>query len=94
MLSPLSPLRNAYWLPVGSASCGVGSPSIRHRSMKCSWEAAFSVVVTPRHFWANAAGVKVGWVTAPLSPARSSDHEGPAGVYATHAWWMADEHNL
>jgi hypothetical protein len=50
----------AYWEPVGSASCGVGSPSIRQRSMKCSWEAAVSVVVTPRHFAAKAAGVSVG----------------------------------
>jgi hypothetical protein len=30
--------------------------------MKCSWEAAFSLVVTPSHFAANAAGVRVGWV--------------------------------
>jgi hypothetical protein len=42
---------------VESDSFGVGSPSIRHRSMKCSWEAAFSVVVTPRHLAANAPGV-------------------------------------
>jgi hypothetical protein len=47
----------AYEVPVGSASWGVGSPSIRHRSMKWDWDDAFSVVVTPRHFCANACGV-------------------------------------
>jgi uncharacterized DUF497 family protein len=30
--------------------------------MKCSWAEAFSVVVTPCHFAANAAGVRLGWV--------------------------------
>ncbi len=47
---------------VGSASWGVGSPSIRHPSMKWDWDDAFSVVVTPRHLAAKAAGVRVGWV--------------------------------
>src|SRR5660397_108648 len=32
---------------------------MRQRSMKCSWEAARSVVVLPDHFVANSAGVKV-----------------------------------
>ena len=36
--------------------------------MKCSWEAAFSVVVAPRHLAANAAGVRVGWVVTLPSP--------------------------
>jgi hypothetical protein len=52
----------AYESPVGSASCGVGSPSIRQRSMKCDCDEAFSVVVTPRHFFANSPGVSVGCV--------------------------------
>jgi uncharacterized DUF497 family protein len=38
--------------------------------MKCSWEAAFSVVVTPRHFAANAPGARVGWVVTLPFPAR------------------------
>jgi hypothetical protein len=30
--------------------------------MKWDWAEAFSVVVTPRHLAANAAGVSVGWL--------------------------------
>ena len=33
-----------------SASAGVGIPSSRHRSMKCSWEAERSLSVEPCHF--------------------------------------------
>jgi hypothetical protein len=39
---------------------GVGTPSMRHRSMKCSCDAARSVVVLPIHFRANSAGVILG----------------------------------
>ena len=62
------PLLEGVVLAGGSASWGVGSPSIRHRSMKCSCDAAFSVVVTPRHFSTNAFGVRVGWVDTLPSP--------------------------
>jgi len=34
--------------------------------MKWDCDDAFSVVVTPRHFAANSAGVNVGWVNGPL----------------------------
>src|SRR5450759_5694419 len=52
---------------MGSASCGVGSPSIRHRSVKCAWAEARSPVEMPRHLWANSAGVSCGLVaTCPL----------------------------
>ena len=36
--------------------------------MKCSWEAAFSLVVTPRHFAANVPGARVGAVIARSPP--------------------------
>ena len=44
------PFSKAYASPVGSASCGVGCPSSRHRSRKCSCAAARSVVVVAAHF--------------------------------------------
>jgi len=36
--------------------------------MKCDCDEAFSVVVTPRHLAANAAGVRYGWVVTLPSP--------------------------
>jgi hypothetical protein len=37
-----TPHSNVNDSPVGSASAGVGWPSIRQRSMRCSWQAARS----------------------------------------------------
>ena len=47
--------------------------------MKCSCEAAFSVVVTPRHLAAKAAGVRVGWVVK--LPYPSIEGRGQTRVY-------------
>jgi hypothetical protein len=52
-----APFSKAYHSPVGSASFGVGTPSTRQRSMKCSCAAALSFAVLSRHFAANSAGV-------------------------------------
>ena len=80
----VTPFSKAYDSPVGSASLGVGSPSIRHRSMKCSCEAAFSVLALAFHLAANALGVMVGWVdTTPLPrgrPGRSTSRASVSGL--------------
>ncbi len=57
-----APFSNANHSPTGSASWGVGSPSIRHRSVKCDWADARSPVEMPRHLCANSAGVSCGLV--------------------------------
>ena len=49
----------------------VGSPSIRHKSMKCDWEDAFSVVVTPRHGKRLRRSLR-SWVLGGSRPARTS----------------------
>ena len=46
-----------YVSPVGSASAGVGSPSSRHRSRKCSCDAERSFSSKARHFVMKACGV-------------------------------------
>ena len=52
-----APRSKQYVSPVGSASAGVGSPSRRHRSMKCSCEAERSFNSEARHFVMNSFGV-------------------------------------
>ena len=43
----------------GSDSAGFGSPSRRHRSMRCSWDVERSFSSDLRHFAMTAPGVKV-----------------------------------
>ena len=45
-----APRSKQYVSPVGSASAGVGSPSSRHRSRKCSCDAERSFSAEARHF--------------------------------------------
>jgi hypothetical protein len=44
--------------------------------MKWDWAEAFSVVVTPCHLAAKAAGVSVGWLNEPPFPIRSAGRDG------------------
>ena len=52
-----APRSKQYVSPVGSASAGVGSPSSRHTSMKCSCEAERSFNSAARHLAMNSYGV-------------------------------------
>ena len=52
-----APFSKAYHSPVGSAVAGVASPSIAHRSMKCSWAPWRSRSVLLDHLSMNACGV-------------------------------------
>ena len=52
-----APRSKQYVSPVGSASAGVGSPSSRHRSMKCSCDAERSFSAEARHLVMNSYGV-------------------------------------
>ncbi len=51
------PSQSSKSRPWGSASAGVGSPSSRHRSMKCSCEAERSLSSAARHLAMNVPGV-------------------------------------
>ena len=52
-----APRSKQYVSPLGSASAGVGSPSSRHRPMKCSCEAERSFNSAARHLAMNSYGV-------------------------------------
>ena len=52
-----APRSKQYVSPDGSASAGVGSPSSRQRSMKCSWDAERSFSAEARHLVMNSSGV-------------------------------------
>ena len=52
-----TPRSKQYRSPVGSSSTGVGSPSSRHRSMKCSCAAELSFNSDARHLAMNSPGV-------------------------------------
>src|SRR5450759_624018 len=68
-----APFSNAYQSPIGSASFGVATSSIRHRSMKCSCAAARSVRQLPAHLAANSEGVNWRWyILRPAQPGVSA----------------------
>lgn len=49
-----APFSKVYQVPSESASAGIGCPSIRHRSMKCSWEPGRSLSPEADHFRMNS----------------------------------------
>ena len=52
-----NPRSKQYVSPDGSASVGVGSPTRRHKSMKCACDPARSVSADARHLLMNSYGV-------------------------------------
>ena len=54
------PILEGKACPVGSASAGVGWPTRRQRSRKCSWAAERSLSVTWRHLATNSWGENLG----------------------------------
>ena len=87
-----APRSKQYHSPVGSASVGVGSPSRRHRSMKCDCEPERSLSSTARHFAMNAPGVialtvrksrpgdSADRLRVPMTRYRSSQHDSLASA--------------
>ena len=82
-----APRSKQYVSPVGSASAGVGSPSSRHRSMKCSCEAERSFNSAARHLSMNSYGVMGAFRVAhdPAPAATRARSEGWAVAAITSA---------
>src|ERR1700730_16918309 len=56
----VAPRSNAYHSPLGSASVGLGSSNIRHRSMKCDCAADRSLRSAAFHLAINCSGITCG----------------------------------
>ncbi|MDE0172906.1 MAG: hypothetical protein OXM60_05665 [Defluviicoccus sp.] len=74
-----APRSKQYHSPAGSASAGVGSPSSRHRSMKCSCDAERSFNSDARHLAMKSPGVTVSNPHAVGDADETIDHAVPSG---------------